>query len=132
MPTGVAAVDLNGDGNLDFVVSYAATNNLGVFLGHGDGTFTASSVALSATPTKIAVADFAGTTAPDIAVLSSGDLTSASGGANSQIILLENDGAAHFHRAGQPDDYRRPGHLPGIRANRQHRGNRSVRGSLFR
>ncbi len=102
VPTSVAAADLNGDGHLDFVVSYASTDNLGVFLGHGDGTFTASSVALTVSPTKIAVADFTGTTAPDIAVLSAGDLTSTSGASNSQIFLVQNDGAAHFTAVGTP------------------------------
>ncbi len=102
VPTSVAAADLNGDGNLDFVVSYASTDNLGVFLGHGDGTFTASSVALTVSPTKIVVADFIGTAAPDIAVLSAGDLTSVSGSSNSQIFLVQNDGAAHFTVLGNP------------------------------
>ena len=55
-----------------FCVSYASTNNLGIFLGHGDGTFTASSVALALARRKIAVGDFGGTAAPDIAVLSVG------------------------------------------------------------
>ncbi len=102
VPTSVAAADLNGDGHLDFVVSYASTDNLGVFLGHGDGTFTASSIALPASPTKIAVADFTGTAAPDIAVLSAGDVTSVSGTSNSQIFLVQNDGAAHFTVLGSP------------------------------
>ncbi len=102
VPTSVAAADLNGDGHLDFVVSYASTDNLGVFLGHGDGTFTSSSVALSVSPTKIAVADFVGTTAPDIAVLSAGDITSISGNSSSQIFLVQNDGAAHFTAVGTP------------------------------
>lgn len=102
VPTSVATADLNADGHLDFVVSYAATDNLGVFLGHGDGTFTASSVALTVAPTKVVVADFVGTPAPDIAVLSSGDITSASGSFNSQIFLVQNDGAAHFTALGNP------------------------------
>ena len=102
VPTSLVAADLNGDGTLDFVVSYASTNNLGVFLGHGDGTFTASSVALTASPTRIAVADFTGTTAPDIAVLSAGNITSSSGAANSQIFILGNDGAAHFTTLANP------------------------------
>ncbi len=102
VPTSLVAADLNGDGTLDFVVSYASTNNLGVFLGKGDGTFTASAVALPASPTKIVVADFVGTTAPDIAVLSSGNITSTSGGTNSQLFLVQNDGAAHFTALANP------------------------------
>ncbi len=102
VPTTVVASDFNADGNLDFVVSYASTNNLGVFLGHGNGTFTASSVALTASPTRITVSDFGGTAAPDIAVLSAGDITSAGGGTNSQIFLVQNDGAARFTALGNP------------------------------
>ena len=96
VPNSVATADLNADGHLDFVVSYAATNNLGVFLGHGDGTFTASAVTLTASPTKVVAADFVGTTALDLAVLSSGDVTSNGGTSSSQIFLVQNDGTAHF------------------------------------
>ncbi len=96
VPTGLIATDLNGDASLDFVVSYASTNNLGVFLNHGDGTFSASSVALSASPTAIALGHFTGTTAPSVAVLSGGDMASVSGGSNSQVFLAQDDGAGNF------------------------------------
>jgi hypothetical protein len=33
--------DFNGDGNLDIAVGNAASNNISIFLGKGDGTFTA-------------------------------------------------------------------------------------------
>ena len=102
VPTSVATADLNGDGNLDFVVSYASTDSVGVFLGHGDGTFTASSIALATSPTKIAVADFVGTTAPDIAVLSAGSVTATDGSSNSQVFLLQNDGTGHFTALANP------------------------------
>ena len=92
VPTAVVATDLNGDGLLDFVVSYAGTNNLGVFLNQGGGVFKASSTALPVSPTRIAVGDFSGSTAPDIAVLAGGDAPSVSGGQQSQVFIAQGDG----------------------------------------
>ena len=96
VPTGVIATDLNGDSLLDFVVSYASTNNLGVFLNHGDGTFSASSVALPASPTAIALGHFTGTAAPSIAVLAGGDVASVNGGLNSQVFVAQDDATGNL------------------------------------
>jgi hypothetical protein len=40
-PNGLAVADVNGDGKLDFVVSIPDNDTVKVFLGNGDGTFTA-------------------------------------------------------------------------------------------
>lgn len=64
-PVSAYAADVNNDGKLDLVVAYKNSNSIGIFLGHGDGTFwdpTANSgagaydtinVPLQFTPSKI-------------------------------------------------------------------------------
>jgi hypothetical protein len=42
IPVGLAAADLNGDGNLDLVAPDAGLNSVDVLLGNGDGTFVAA------------------------------------------------------------------------------------------
>ena len=111
VPTSVVAVDLNGDGRTDFVVSYASTNDLGEFINNGNGTFTASAVALPASPTRIAAGHFTGTTATDFAVLSGGDLAALDGGQNSQVFIAQNDGTGHLTVLSNPAT------LPGIGTN---------------
>ncbi|CAF3496799.1 unnamed protein product [Rotaria sp. Silwood1] len=41
-PTSVKTADANGDGKLDIIVANSGTNNFGVILGNGDGTFAAT------------------------------------------------------------------------------------------
>lgn len=65
-PLAIAAVDVNGDGNLDLLTVNAGANTISLLLGKGDGTF--SSANCSATgpcitgldPTAIAVGNFLG------------------------------------------------------------------------
>ena len=40
-PYGIDAGDFNNDSLLDIVITNAGTNNIGVFLGYGDGSFAA-------------------------------------------------------------------------------------------
>ena len=65
-PSDAAAVDVNGDGDLDIVVSYKNSNNLAVFLNQGNGVFfdpnletngayASASLGLSFSPAKILV-----------------------------------------------------------------------------
>jgi hypothetical protein len=58
-PNSVAVADLNGDGNLDLVVSNHQSNNISVLLGRGDGTFLpAVNYDAPQLPEFIAAADF--------------------------------------------------------------------------
>src|SRR5262249_28924452 len=69
LPTGVtpyslAAGDFNGDGHLDLAVANdgAQSNDITVFLGHGDGTFQqpAQSYTVGEVPQSLVVGDFDG------------------------------------------------------------------------
>ncbi len=102
VPTGVVATDVNGDGKLDFIVSYGSSDNLGIFINDGTGNFTASSVALPVSPTHIAVGNFTSTTHQDVAILSAGDLPGGGGTLFSQIYLAEGDGLGHFNTISAP------------------------------
>ncbi|CAF5016411.1 unnamed protein product, partial [Rotaria sp. Silwood1] len=46
-PASVTIADANGDGKLDIIVANKDTNNFGVVVGNGDGTFAASQVTYS-------------------------------------------------------------------------------------
>lgn len=64
--------DFNGDGKTDLVVADTTDNKVGLFLGHGDGTFSAPVTAtVQSSPLPIAIADMNGDTHLDIV---SGDL----------------------------------------------------------
>jgi hypothetical protein len=70
IPTAVAAGDFNGDGIPDWVVSNGGSNNLWVYLGRGDGTFTQATVIplTGQSPVAVAVADLRGAGKLDIIV----------------------------------------------------------------
>jgi FG-GAP-like repeat len=70
IPSGVAAGDFNGDGIPDWVVSNGGSNNLWVYLGRGDGTFSqATVIPLSGqSPVAVAAADLRGIGRLDIVV----------------------------------------------------------------
>ncbi|MGA2344841.1 MAG: FG-GAP-like repeat-containing protein, partial [Candidatus Sulfotelmatobacter sp.] len=70
IPTAVAAGDFNGDGIPDWVVSNGGSNNLWVYLGHGDGTFSQATVIplTGQSPLAVAVADLRGIGRLDIIV----------------------------------------------------------------
>jgi hypothetical protein len=83
----VAVADLNGDGKLDYVTANDFSNNVGVALGYGDGTFKAvSTVAVSCNPVHVAIGDFNGDGKPDLAVSAPG----CSPGTNGVAIFLGN------------------------------------------
>src|SRR5208282_3535341 len=106
-PNSVAVGDFNGDGRLDIAVANSSTNNVGVLLGNGDGTFqTPRSYDAGDTPYAIRVGDFNGDGKLDIAVTN----VSYSGASPSVSILLGNgDGtfqAARTFTVGlQPTDF---------------------------
>jgi phospholipase C len=58
-PKWISTADFNGDGNLDLAVANFADNNVFIFLGNGDSTFTLkSTISVGVGPISIAVADF--------------------------------------------------------------------------
>ena len=60
-PHSIAIGDFNNDSRLDIVVANPFTNNIGVFMGHGDGTFSNQITYLAADnsmPASVAVGDF--------------------------------------------------------------------------
>ena len=70
-PEGIAVVDFNGDSYLDIAVVNSFNNNVGLFLGHGDGNFEAQttfSTGHKSESSSIAVADFDGDNHPDISI----------------------------------------------------------------
>jgi hypothetical protein len=66
--------DFNGDGNLDLAVVNAGNDTVEIFLGNGDGTFTAAADSPNSgnSPTSIAVGDFNGDGNLDMAVTNAG------------------------------------------------------------
>jgi subtilisin family serine protease len=70
IPTAVAAGDVNGDGIPDWIVANGGSNNLWVYLGRGDGTFTQATVIplTGQSPLALALADLRGSGKLDIVV----------------------------------------------------------------
>ena len=68
-PYSLAAADVNGDGRPDLLVANAGSNNVGVLLGNGDGTFQNQTTfsALNA-PTSLATADVNSDGFPDVII----------------------------------------------------------------
>jgi hypothetical protein len=88
-PFFIAAGDLNNDANSDLVVANWSANTITVFLGSGDGTFTAQSpLAVGVHPNSIATGFM-----NDDAYL---DLAVASGGGIRDVTLLLGDGSGGF------------------------------------
>jgi hypothetical protein len=77
-PYFVVVVDFNNDRHLDIVVASYGTNNVGVFLGYGNGSFTIQttySISPQSGPYSITVNDFNNDGQLDIAVANSGTNT---------------------------------------------------------
>ena len=75
-PDGIAAADVDGDGNLDLVVANDTGASVSVLIGNGDGTFkTHKDYAAGSYPHWISVGDFNGDKKPDLVVTNEGDNT---------------------------------------------------------
>jgi sugar lactone lactonase YvrE len=75
-PNSVTAVDLNGDGTVDLVISNLDTANVSVRLGNGDGTFQPSvNHTVGNFPNSVTAADLNGDGTPDLAVANGFDNT---------------------------------------------------------
>ena len=72
LPHSIAVGDLNNDGRKDIAVANYGTDNIGLFLGNGDGTFTSQmtfTTGINSGPYSIAMADLNNDTHLDIAVI---------------------------------------------------------------
>jgi hypothetical protein len=68
----MAVGDLNGDGTLDLAVGNWTNGTVSIFLGAGDGTFTAGPTLATTSPNAIAIGDLNHDGIPDIAVAAYG------------------------------------------------------------
>jgi hypothetical protein len=72
-PTAVAVGDFNGDGKLDFAVTWNSLSKVQILLNNGDGTFAAGPLMdIEAEPSALATADFDGDGQLDLIVVSQG------------------------------------------------------------
>lgn len=74
-PWSIAVGHLNNDTKLDVVVANHGTNNIGIFFGYGNGTFTDQilySTGSASSPCAVAIADFNNDNLLDIVVANSG------------------------------------------------------------
>ena len=89
-PRSVAVGDFNNDTRLDIVVANSGTNNVGILLGYGNGTFANQatfSTGDGSRPYSVAVIDFNNDNRSDIAVANSGTVN---------IVILFGDGNGTF------------------------------------
>jgi hypothetical protein len=99
-PTHIVATDFNGDHKIDLAITNLGSNNVSIFLGKGDGTFTRSSLAVGMGPVGLAVEDFNHDGKIDVAVANSGETLGGNlaAHANTVAILLGN-GSGSFQAA---------------------------------
>jgi hypothetical protein len=87
-PGRLSLADLNGDGRLDAVTTHAAQNQIGVFLGLGDGRFGSELlIPVGNNPIAVAVGDLNLDGKLDLVVANRDD---------NAIMVLKNDGTATF------------------------------------
>jgi hypothetical protein len=74
-PCSIVIIDFDSDGQLDIITANYDDNGIGIFFGHGDGTFGLMQVYLTgsgSTPTYVTVGDFNNDNRLDIAVVNDG------------------------------------------------------------
>ncbi|CAF4279575.1 unnamed protein product, partial [Rotaria magnacalcarata] len=70
-PQCITIADLNYDGRLDIIIANGGTDNLGIFLGYGNGTFSdlmIYSTGNGSNPSSVAIGDFNSDSYADITV----------------------------------------------------------------
>jgi FG-GAP-like repeat/Abnormal spindle-like microcephaly-assoc'd, ASPM-SPD-2-Hydin len=93
-PQYIVAGDFNGDGRPDLAVVNQGSNDVGVFINNGDGTFAAQvTYATGQGPVAAVVADLNGDGKPDLAVANATDST---------ITILLGNGDGTFHSVSTP------------------------------
>ena len=114
-PAGIATADFNADSILDLAVTNSADNDIAIFLGNGDGTFTfAFNLPTNTGPAGIITGDFNSDGIPDLAVAdqtaNAASILLGAGGGNfaPRIDLTTGDGpvalaTANFTANGRPD-----------------------------
>ena len=88
MPTAVITASLRGNGQTDLVVANQTDGTITVYLGNGDGTFTAQPpITVGTSPVALVANDFDGDGHIDLAVVNQGDNT---------VSILFGDGSGAF------------------------------------
>lgn len=95
-PTDIVTGDFNGDGAIDYAVSYASSNNIGVFYNDGAGHFTASQIKLANSPYRLVTGDFSGSASLDFAYLTLPSTNSTGLAQSSSIYEVQNNDATGF------------------------------------
>jgi hypothetical protein len=74
LPRAFVTGDFNNDAHMDICIANSGTNNIGIFLGHADGSFTNQiTYATGLSPWSLALGDFNGDTQLDIVVVNFAD-----------------------------------------------------------
>src|SRR5579871_6867099 len=90
-PTGVAVGDLNGDGNLDAVVTDSGSNTMSVLLGNANGTFQPRTIVQTGqNPSDVKLVDLDGDGNLDAIVTNNDDNT---------MMIFWGDGSGTFSTA---------------------------------
>ena len=75
LPMSLVVIDFNNDNHLDIAVANYGTNNVGILLGYGNGTFATQmtfTTGINSQPISIAAGDFNNDTYMDIVVVNFG------------------------------------------------------------
>lgn len=93
--SAVAVGDINGDGNLDFVLADPVTNTITVYMGNGTGGFAqmSQSTSVGSSPSAMVIGDFNGDGHQDVATANY---------AGGTVSILLGDGAGNFTPASSP------------------------------